>query len=514
VCHRNVINESEVEVELDPIPAPHAAFDGFVPSLALQLSGNHRLPKNAMNTIFSHIAIATRSIIDSSDPQGSMERLEILSQQCADFSKPVLRDKSLQLYFQLPIPQPVLIGSTKAFYIPLKVLLAHLLRLPEFTAFLQQSDIEFYNCSGMNAFPASNCLYLCLYADDISVTNPLGQARNKHKLLVIYLGILNIPSRHRSKIVAVFPLAIALSKSLRPDFCKNLRTLLGDFVETMKELHTQGEVFHVGNEKRRLTARLTYFLGDSLAANAFGGFKEGFSQQVLRCCRGCNLTRAEMKTSPQPWNLRSNEEHELRLAELSSLTTKTKRTLWSMRYGVTGDSVLRDIPGFSVTQNLLFDPMHDILEGIFPIQLELMLESHVATNQKYTLEELNYFITSCPALPVSDKPNAITADLHVAGKQTSSQMLALMRVLPFFFKREMVLKMITGSACVCLFASCSSSCPQSSVAPTYMTFVNASQITTSYTDYSTLTTSFPKSTSSLIIPHRLSASGHYEATCA
>jgi hypothetical protein len=177
-------------------------------------------------------------------------------------------------------------------------------------------------------------------------------------------------------------------------------------------------------------------MGDSLAANAFGGFKEGFFAVVRRCCRACNCTRAEMVDSAEVRNLRSAEEHSRRVAKVSNpYLTRTAHDYWSKEYGVNGGSVLLDFPHFSVTDSLLFDPMHDITEGLFPLHLELLLKVHTKEIPRYSLERFNDFLTHETPVPASDKPNPIGDKLDVAGKQSSFQMLSIMCALPFFYLR-------------------------------------------------------------------------------
>lgn len=66
-------------------------------------------------------------------------------------------------------------------------------------------------------------------------------------------------------------------------------------------------------------------------------------------------------------------EHMIRLTELNSGLSKADKSKWSNYYGIVSKSILSNIPGFDVTKQLLFDPMHELLEGLIPLQLELFL---------------------------------------------------------------------------------------------------------------------------------------------
>jgi hypothetical protein len=418
-------------------------LEGFVPALALQLSGQHRLTKSAQNSVFSSIAFTTATLLDTTTPELLFRRLQLFSDECCRYVNSRYRDKAIQNFFNIPQPKGIKIGDRMAFFYPFVNLLEWLLRLPEMEDFLLQPISEssvmydIMDGSWVSHIRRENFLYLALYADDLGICNPLGQARSKHKLMVVYIQILNIPPKYRSKIVSVFPLAVCYTNSLRPNFKDSLNLLLKDFLDFMQILHHVGHSFQLRERRLHLYGRVVAFVGDSLAANAFGGFKEAFSNGVRRFCRACNCTRQEMIASSSNGNLRTKSEHELRVRELSDKhLTGATRKYWSKEYGINSDSVLRPLPEFSVTDCLLFDPMHDILEGLFPAHLELLLKVHTVEMQLFSLREFNDFMDEKALLPCRDKPNKIYENISIIGKQTSSQMMSLMRAMSFFYAEE------------------------------------------------------------------------------
>jgi hypothetical protein len=434
------------------IPAPEIFAETFpavdlqniAPALALQLSGQYRVSKSAQDMIFANLATTTRVLHEILTRDDSLDQLEQFSTMCEKLSNVGARDDYVRQFFQLPVPESVKIGTKEAYYFPFKNLLSLLLRLPEMKDFVispqigSTDEMHDFNNGRLVAHFASGCLLFSLYADDFCICNPLGQARTKHKLLIFYVQVLNVPPKYRSKVASVFPLAIANAKSLRPNLCLNLSKLLRDFTDTMKMLSTDGIVFNVCGKSTTLKGHLVAFIGDSLAANALGGFKEGFSEKVKRCCRACNSTRVEMKISDlsSQCSLRSKDEHEKRVAELQKgFLTKKTYAYWSKEYGITGDSVFAAIPEFNLTKAMLFDPMHDVLEGIFPLQMELMLEAHVGA-KIYDVHTVNLFLLHAP-VPGNDRPNFIANDMKIVSKQTAGQMLSLMRILPFFFAERL-----------------------------------------------------------------------------
>lgn len=69
---------------------------------------------------------------------------------------------------------------------------------------ISTTDVLTDCCDGMvfmsNTFFQKNlsCLKLVLYQDAFEVVNPLGSAKKKHKVLVVYFSLRNIPPHARS----------------------------------------------------------------------------------------------------------------------------------------------------------------------------------------------------------------------------------------------------------------------------------------------------------------------------
>jgi hypothetical protein len=92
--------------------------------------------------------------------------------------------------------------------------------------------------------------------------------------------------------------------------------------------------------------------------------------------------------------------------------------------------------------------MHDLLEGVFPLQLELLLKAHT-TAKHYDIFTFNMYMKFAAPIPSSDYPTAVCNDLKVAGKQTASQALSLIRSLPFFFMENLQVNQLDAH-CSCI----------------------------------------------------------------
>ena len=127
-------------------------------------------------------------------------------------------------------------------------------------------------------------------------------------------------------------------------------------------INGRNEVFEVA---------LLAFLSDNLAAHQIGGFKESMLF-AYRICRSCMTTseKAQKYFNESYFKLRTPKEH---LKQCNELEKSVSRSEVSKQYGINRKSVLESIPNFSVTQNLPHDIMHDLLEGIIPYEIKLML---------------------------------------------------------------------------------------------------------------------------------------------
>lgn len=102
-----------------------------------------------------------------------------------------------------------------------------------------------------------------------------------------------------------------------------------------------------------------------------------------------------------------------------------------------------ELAEFDVTQQLPQDLMHVILEGIFPMHIQQLLEYIVDVSAHMTLAQINSRIAAYPYAYFNDKPSPITG-FNVQGTQSGicgimtdiafihpTQMWELMNIFPF-----------------------------------------------------------------------------------
>lgn len=135
-------------------------------------------------------------------------------------------------------------------------------------------------------------------------------------------------------------------------------------------MYCNGLSIAVGGVDRVFYGGLLAFLADNLAAHLVGGFKQSMSF-ALRICRGCMITRELSQKSflESDCVLRTAESH----FEQCALLAGPLSAHHSTSYGINRLSILEEIPGFSVTNGLPHDIMHDLFEGVVPYQMRLLI---------------------------------------------------------------------------------------------------------------------------------------------
>jgi hypothetical protein len=273
-------------------------------------------------------------------------------------------------------------------------------------------------------------LRINLYYDDIDVVNPIGSQSAVYKVACFYFTIQNA-CFFNSKLDNIFILAICYNSDIKK---YGFEPIMKPFLEDLKKLESdQGVLFEIDCQNITLRATLTAFVGDSLAAHDILGFS---SPSSTHFCRQCMITKGEFHQNPlfnaQP---RTENNHN---AQLQHIEASNYRPSVIKLYGVKQDSVLNSLKYFHCTNNFAFDPMHDLLEGVVPYTIKLVLKHFIQTRQLFTVFDLNQRINNFRygVSETTNKPSPnFTQELLNSSsnklKQKSAQCWLLLRVLPF-----------------------------------------------------------------------------------
>lgn len=186
--------------------------------------------------------------------------------------------------------------------------------------------------------------------------------------------------------------------------------------------------------------------GDTLAQHELCGFKEGvgFAYSKCRHCE-CSFEDMRMFFNEDNFEQRTLERHIQQCSDIEKVSTEYLRNSLKTTYGINRRSKVMDFPAFNLIQQTPQDIMHVILEGIAPLEIKCMLKQLVILGQ-LDLDVFNADIIGFPYSPqdTRDRPCPIAYSTLASNdnklKQSSGQMLVLLKILPF------LLDVIRGTA--------------------------------------------------------------------
>ena len=277
-----------------------------------------------------------------------------------------------------------------------------------------------------------HALQIIAYFDEVEICNPLGSHVKRHKLGIVFYTLANIDPKYRSQLRLINLVIVAAVPIIEKH---GLNKVLEPFIVDLNILSTKGINVSISGVEKNYKGALLSFLADNLASNDLGGFKKSFSFS-FRSCRTCLATKESFRNSftSEEFELRTETNH-LRQLELLN-GDKDTAAHYSKTYGINMKSGLLDVNYFSMFGGgLPHDAMHDILEGIAPLEIKLLLR-HFVTSKLFSLRDFNSKLVNFNyGYMESDKPIPILSQVlnsqDKSIRSSSSEMLVLIRVLPF-----------------------------------------------------------------------------------
>ena len=275
----------------------------------------------------------------------------------------------------------------------------------------------------------SSALQIVAYYDELEICNPLGSHVKQHKLGIVFYTLGNICRQYRSQLKMINLAIVATVPVIEKH---GLDKVLQPFIRDLNILSTTGISIPVHGVVRTFKGALLAFLGDNLASNDLGGFKKSFSFS-FRSCRTCFVTRDTLTSSflSETFDKREDKTHDTQCKKLDGPTALH----YSKTYGINRRSSLMDIKFYSMFGGgLPHDAMHDLLEGVAPLEIKHLL-SKCIRGGLIRLDELNDRLVNFNfGYTETDKPvpilsRALQADNSI--RASASQMLQLVRILPF-----------------------------------------------------------------------------------
>ena len=231
-----------------------------------------------------------------------------------------------------------------------------------------------------NAFLSSkHTLKLILYIDDVEVNNPLSPSAGLHKLGVVYFTFANIPPKYRSSLNNIFVLMMFEASDAK---LYTYQPIFAQFIRDMNDLSTDGIDVATDYFQGNIKVAIGQVVGDNLGIHSLFGFSEGFTANFP--CRTCKIHRrnipVELTENRELLRTVENYEHDLEINNLQQT-------------GVKSPCPLNGINGFHIMDNRAPDIMHDILEGICPLEVKLVLHQLIV-KRYFSIDTLNARITS------------------------------------------------------------------------------------------------------------------------
>jgi hypothetical protein len=264
-------------------------------------------------------------------------------------------------------------------------------------------------------------LRLHFYIDDFEVCNPIGSHRGKHKHTAVYFLLGNIDVRHWSNTDNIHMCILANAADVKK---YGLSQVMQPLIDDLKVLQQRG----LDVNRKTFHGFMATFSADNLASHQIGGFREYFSSGNI--CRFCTVLHKDIKNHVNESNC------VVRTATLHSnhVACVTKDPTLANVCGVKSVSVLHNVPYFDVTCGLPPDVMHDVLEGLIPLNIKVVLSNFIKT-RLITVRKFNYRLQSFQfnSCDKGSRPCPLPEDFATSQKLngSASENLCLFRYLPF-----------------------------------------------------------------------------------
>jgi len=257
-----------------------------------------------------------------------------------------------------------------------------------------------------------DALAIHLYADEVELCNPLGAKRGKHKITAVYYILGNIHSKFRSQ-QHLIHLALLVKHKYVKECGYDYKAVMQPLLHDLNSLQLDGITVSVNGCKRLVKGKLIAVSADNLTAHALGGFQQFFHSG--RICRHCMIHHADIASHLSSSSVvrRNADSYAYHLAAVSENTSNVKV------YGVSRACVFSILPDFDLFTAFPPDIMHDVLEGVMPVTLKLVLKSLIDTG-KCALSDVNAALTSVKLSHPENKPVQLSemvlkSNGHIAG---------------------------------------------------------------------------------------------------
>lgn len=249
-----------------------------------------------------------------------------------------------------------------------------------------------------------SALQIVLYLDEVQICDPIGSYVYNNKLVFVYFTLGNLKPENRSCFSNIF-LTFIYYCYLADMYTTN--RMLKPIVDDIKKLE-DGYDMIINGEPETVYGTLSVLTADNLSSHGVGGLKKSFSDKVFRLCRFCLGVKKEIQTCLCdsdfiPRTIESHSRH------VDALKTEEAQ-YFGMVYGLNNDSILNSLKYSHVIEALAPDAMHDLLEGVLPRTMCLMLHTMITVDRYFTINTLNHAFNNFKFGQGVSKPSKVTME--------------------------------------------------------------------------------------------------------
>lgn len=294
------------------------------------------------------------------------------------------------------------------------------------------TDTEtFKNHPFLKKFP--NSLRISLYYDCIEMANIGGSKTGFINIGIFYFTVQNLPYPFNTQLKNIFILLACYARDIKK---YGFKKILQPLIDELKQLESENGVNIDLTDETIYTLRavLNDFIGDGAAVYEI----LGLLSPTTRCfCRECLSLRTNLRLGIHTSVLRTRESNEWQLQQISEGKFQPKD------FGVQENSILNCLKFFNSTENFTYDIMHDLLEGICPMDIKFVLRFFVIDAKILTVDEINERINNFRfgPLEMKNKPSPnftypmLSSKKSKTIRQRAVQSWVLLRAFPFLFNK-------------------------------------------------------------------------------
>ena len=273
------------------------------------------------------------------------------------------------------------------------------------------------NREGKIYLPAS------MFFDAYETGNCLGSHSGVHSLGGAYVSLKCIPRQYRSQSANMF-LAMLVHDADHKKFGNGV--IFSKLIAEFNHLASEGILIETKTKKLRVFIILAALEGDNVGLNLILGYSRSFSANYY--CRICKMSKVECQyaTIAKKSTLRTEANYETDVAENDFVSS-----------GIREESVFNKVHFFHCTRNLVADIMHDLAEGILPLETGLVSHQIILVEKLIDFDVFNSILHNFNFQFESSTPTGVTLDQLKSKfmKMSATEMFTFCTYAPIMYGR-------------------------------------------------------------------------------